>query len=66
MHYKKILFYISLLLIAVILTGILFKRIIYTINQIEKRECEKWARWKKEYKNFYYTKWQKEQCGIKE
>lgn len=31
----------------------------------EAYECQKWEAEAKQFKDFYYTDWQKEQCGIR-
>jgi chloramphenicol O-acetyltransferase len=36
------------------------------LERQERYECAKWAEQAKELKGFYYTSWQKAQCGIQD
>ena len=33
------------------------------LKKAEKIECERWKRYEKEFPNFYWTKWQIQQCA---
>ena len=35
------------------------------VQKQEQQECREWKEQAKEYVDFYYTDWQKEQCNIK-
>lgn len=34
------------------------------VAKTESHECKQWEKQAKEYEHFYYTAWQKQQCGI--
>ena len=50
--------FISILIMFLVLGFILFKG--FEIH--ERLECENWVRQSKEYVNWYFLDWQKEQC----
>jgi len=55
---NKIIF--SILGIAVAI--VFFFTLLGAMDETEKAECYKWAKWSKEYQNFYLAKWQSDQC----
>ena len=54
---------ISLYLIGIILLcWFTYWTIKSGVEKHEKMECERWIEYSKEYKNWYWTDWQKQQC----
>ncbi len=53
------------ILIIFLLVAILFYGLYKGIEKQEAYECIKWEEMSERYDDFYYTDWQKEQCGIK-
>lgn len=56
---KKLIIFLAVLALAFIFAGLLNAG----LNKRERVQCHKWKRLDNQYEDFYYTDWQKAQCG---